>query len=126
LKTVIFAGVILILIIMSIVFANFYILQKVDSFKTVLNDISRALELEDWEQSMELIETVEGAWDKLSSQLAVFFNHGELRDMGVTMASLKTYIMQNEKTEAMAQVSILSFGIKHITEKDSINIKNIF
>ncbi|NLB80508.1 MAG: DUF4363 family protein [Clostridiaceae bacterium] len=125
-KTVIIAAVILIVIIISIVFGNFYIAKKIQSFNDLLTSITGAVESENWQESQQLVNQIEQDWSATSKRLALLFHHDELRNINIALANLKSYIGQSEKIEAMAQLSTLRFFTKYIKIKDKLYIENIF
>lgn len=125
-KTVIFSGVLLIVIVVLIVFVSIYTASNSDAISELLGELTSLVNDENWEKSEELYETIFIKWEKTKSRFAIVYHHNELEDLGVSLAYLKTYISLREKNKAIAELSVLEFGFIHLKETDKIHLENLF
>lgn len=125
-KTVIFSGVLLIVLIVIIVFASSYTTSKVAVLNDLIHQISDSVQDDEWEKAEKLYKEISTKWEKTQSRLAILFHHDELEDIGVSFAYLKSYIYSKEKNKALAELSALEFAISHLQKTDKMQIENIF
>lgn len=75
---------------------------------------------------IENIENLDEYWTEKENSLCIIINHRDMEKVGEQIIKLKTYIIQNDKKNAVYEADILYFyinGFKHIM---SVNFQNIF
>lgn len=95
-----------------------------------LNDSLAALEEEienqNWDSASKKLEEFHSKWDKISSSWSMLIDHYEIDSIELLLSQIVAYVKNQDKTEALANMSSLKTLIKHIPEKEAFNLKNIF
>ena len=58
--------------------------------------------------------------------MAYFIEHNELEKVETNLTNIKSYIEEDELDMAISSIDEAEFILKHIKEKNSFNLENIF
>ena len=81
------------------------------------------------EQKDELskkIEFMENEWEKINKKTAFYLEHEELEKVNSSMVKFKSYFELEEHTEAIPELENCKYILKHIQDKESMNLINLF
>lgn len=97
--------------------------QRLDQSLTALE---QDIKEQDWDEALKKLKEFNTEWDKVSTFWSMLIDHYEIDNIELILSQLTSYVKSQEKTEALSQMSSLKTLIKHIPEKESFNLRNIF
>ncbi|MDD2554588.1 MAG: DUF4363 family protein [Desulfotomaculaceae bacterium] len=95
------------------------ILQKIEQ-------IEQGMENNQWEQARAATAELEETLDKKAKWWPLVLNHQEIDNIEFSMVKAGEYITTKNTTHSWAQLSELKLMIRHIPEKESLTLENIF
>ena len=105
-------------------------LNALNSESQRLNDSLAALEedilKQNWDDALKKFEKFHNKWDKVSSIWSMLVDHYEIDNIELILSQLNSYVKNQDKNEALSQMSSLKTLIKHIPAKESFNFQNVF
>jgi len=87
--------------------------------------ISRDVRNGQWQAAHEHNRVLQQTWDKKAKWWPVFLDHQEMDNIEFSLARVKEYVASKNKPLSLGQLSELKLMVKHIPEKEALNIKNI-
>ena len=120
----IFIVIIIIIAIVSIdVLTNNYTKKNFGRIDEKLEEIKQiGLSLINEEDKEEL----EKDWHNINSKTAFFLEHDELEKINSSMIKFKSYFELEEYTEAIPELENCKFILKHLQDKEAIDLINLF
>lgn len=124
---VIIVLIILIAIITSIGFLSYSHLESsseelVKDIETVENHIFS----EDWKKAELKLDEFNNKWSEISKYWAILTDHFEIDNINATISKMSILIKAEDKSSALSETASLQQYIKHIPERESFVLKNIF
>lgn len=118
---------ILISFLLLIGWGNIYILEKGASSLTENAEKLRiSIENENWQEADKLFRETEESWHKLRVFWPMLIHHQEMDRIEESLEKLKSYLHYQEPSNSMAELYSLIKYIRHIPEKEKLNLQNIF
>lgn len=106
---------------------NVYILEKgASSLMETAEKMRGSIEKENWQEAKSLYLETEKSWSKLRSFWPMLIHHQEMDRIEESMEKLKSYLHYQEPGDSMAELYSLIKYIRHIPEKEKLNLQNIF
>lgn len=107
--------------------ANIYILEKgASSLTETAEKLQISIENENWPEAETIYNEIQNTWNKLSSFWPMLIHHQEMDRIEESMQKLKSYLHYQEPSDSMAELFSLLKYIRHIPDKEKLNLKNIF
>jgi len=78
-----------------------------------------------WDQARERFGRFQKSWETTAKKWTVLIDHQELDEINVSMAKIREFIITENGPELMAELAELKLLLKHIPEKEALNIKNV-
>lgn len=100
--------------------------NSANDFLASAQEVLPPLKQEEWEKAGELFAQTEKNWLKISKYWPMLINHQEMDRIEESIAKLKGYLENKDKTEAQAELQVLIHYIRHIPKKEALNLQNIF
>lgn len=116
----------LILIISLGVWNNKYLQDSADAIAEQIEQVMTTIDEQRWEQARQQTAGIEKSWYKSSRWWPVFLDHQEIDNIEFSLAKAKKYVDARNVPLAQGQLSELRLMLKHIPDKESISLKNIF
>ncbi|HYF75411.1 MAG TPA: DUF4363 family protein [Candidatus Nitrosocosmicus sp.] len=91
-----------------------------------LSSLEEDINNQNWDSATEKLEKFHEKWDRATTLWSMLIDHNEIDSIELVISKLVSYVRTHDKNEALAQLSSLKALIKHIPEKESFNLKNIF
>jgi hypothetical protein len=91
-----------------------------------VDKIHGAISEEHWDSASEQTEELEQNWDRKGKWWPALLDHQEIDNIDFAIAKNKEYIAAKNAPLALGQLSEIRQMIKHIPQKGTINITNIF
>ena len=128
----IFIVIIIIISIVSIdVLTNNYTKKNFGRIDEKLEEIKqiglRLINEEDKEDELKnKLGELEKDWHNINSKTAFFLEHDELEKINSSMIKFKSYFELEEYTEAIPELENCKFILKHLQDKEAIDLINLF
>ncbi len=91
-----------------------------------LQEVGRALEHEDWEQSERAFAGFEQRWRVVRRNWSLVVDHVEIDSVDMRLARLKELIRAREDDEALAEYGEALMLLEHIPERERLTWRNLF
>ncbi|KUG02791.1 hypothetical protein ASZ90_019867 [hydrocarbon metagenome] len=78
-----------------------------------------------WERAVRQTADIEKYWTKSARWWPVFLDHQEMDNIEFSLSKVKAYVSSHNDALALGQLEELRLMLKHIPEKEALNIKNI-
>lgn len=106
-------------------FAYYYIDHTADNLYSSTQSIEKNVQAKHWTEAQKQFSTFQANWDKTSKKWSVLEDHSELDNINTTMAKAKKFMEAKDYPGATSEIAQLKLLIKHIPEKEAVNLKNI-
>lgn len=130
-ETIICVVIIIVIIVANIITQN-YTVNSVETLSDELGDVKEiALKLDEDEQQYakdikEKIDRVNDSWHKRHDKLAYFIEHDELEKVETYLTGINSYLETKDYGEAISEIEKAIFVLKHIEDKYSFCLENVF
>ncbi len=104
---------------------NHSLQSSTDQLSEEINLIIKAIEEEGWETARQHTQSMEKNWADAARWWPVFLDHEEMDNIEFSLAKVKAYVFSHNRALALGQLEELKLMLRHIPEKEAINIKNI-
>ena len=125
--------IISVIIVISVFIIDFttsrYTEQTISEFEQDFKEIRFELEKKESikkEYINNKMEKIKEKWQKKYEKLAFYIEHDELEKVETEIYNLKANIDTDEYEEAIEKIEKCRFILKHIENKETLSIKNIF
>lgn len=127
-KEIIICLIIVITIIIGNVITQNYTKDKIEAISVDLIQLRQELSNKDidWEKSRQYFENINKDWYNMKNNMSYFIEHDELEKVENNFTGLKSFIETQENAEAINELDKGVFTLKHIEDKNSLNLRNIF
>lgn len=106
---------------------SFYVLRITSSkLEKEISAIEKSLQNNNWVSAGKNLEKMQKSWSKAKKAWTVMLDHSEIDNIDITLSRLSSYVKTKDLTLSLAETASLKQYIKHIPEKESTNISNIF
>lgn len=123
--------IIILLLILGLVLGfGIWDLRKINhSSKDMINDIDKLANHvvnKEWDNAISKYKAISSKWSKYENIWSIMIDHFEVDQIETSIARLKVYIEQENKSDSLAEISNLKVLIEHIPAKEAVTLKNIF
>ncbi len=122
--------VICIVIIVSIfsldMFTQGYTNRSVEEISKKIEELEQNITTEDKETIDDQLNNINHRWEMMHKKLAYYIEHNEIEKVDTAFVNMESYIKSEEYASAKAQLEEGKFILKHIKQKYSFNLQNIF
>lgn len=122
--------IISILIVVLIVVLDFvtqnYTKEAVRQTSIMLNSLKEEIEKYEQNRSDDNMEKIFNTWEQKRKNMAYFIEHDELEKVETNFTNIKSYIEGEEFDMAITSIDEAEYILKHIEDKNSFNLENIF
>lgn len=80
----------------------------------------------DWKKAEEELAKVSKDWEKTERTWAMLLDHIEIDNISTTLRRMERYIETENPSSALAEAAVLKQYLKHIPDKESFRLKNLF
>ncbi len=96
-----------------------------DHLCSQIETITQHIKSEDWEQAKENTAIFASKWREQAKWWPIILDHQEMDNVEFSLAKVKEFVKEEDKTLALGQLAEIKLMIKHLPEKERLNIKNI-
>ncbi len=106
---------------------NYALLKKdAETLSDTAKKIQVSVQTGNWEEAEGHLTKTLKTWEKSKKYWPMLVNHREMDQIDEIINRLKSYLENQDSSMSMAELYNLIFYIKHIPEKESLNLRNIF
>lgn len=130
-KELVISVIIVAVIIAGDIFTTKYTNKSIEIATQSLSEIRKEMEKENEEdinkdKLKEQIKEIRDDWNERHKKLAIYIEHDELEKIETNLASLNGYLDMEEYGDSMAQLEASVYVLKHIKNKTTLSLINIF
>ena len=130
-KELVISVIIVVVIIVGDIFTTKYTNKSIEIATQSLSEIRKEMEKENEEdinkdKLKEQIKEIRDDWNERHKKLAIYIEHDELEKIETNLASLNGYLDMEEYGDSMAQLEASVYVLKHIKNKTTLSLINIF
>ena len=120
------AGVLVTLMIGSFIYITKTLGSASQKLEKDILQIENNIGKRDWEGSEHVLATIKNDWEKTENTWKVLLDHDEIDNIDTTLSRMTKFIETKNTSLALAEAEVLKKYVKHIPEKESLSVKNIF
>lgn len=79
-----------------------------------------------WEKAGEELSSLEQLWDRTQKKWTVLLDHSEIDSIDTSLSRLSNFIASKSQPLSLGETAVLRQYIRHIPEKESFTLKNVF
>ncbi|PKM81230.1 MAG: hypothetical protein CVU89_10640 [Firmicutes bacterium HGW-Firmicutes-14] len=79
----------------------------------------------EWDQAEEQLHRLRSSWEKANGKWTILIDHEELDKINITMSRAMKYMETRDVSGLMAELAELKLLLRHIPEKEALNLKNV-
>lgn len=127
-KELIICVVIIILIIVGNAITQNYTRQNIQDISTALEKLEEELIVQEinWDNAKSHYYDINKKWKDVKNIMSYFIEHDELEKVETNLVGLNSFIDMRDEKEAVAELNRAIFVLKHIEDKNNLNLRNIF
>lgn len=80
----------------------------------------------DWDNATGYLDDIEKDWTKSEGIWSILIDHIEIDNIENSLTRMKKYIEVKDKALALGEIANLKQYVKHIPQKETFNLRNIF
>jgi hypothetical protein len=104
---------------------NHALQDSTDKITVQIDQIMTNINEQRWEQARQQTKKLENTWHDDAKWWPVFLDHQEIDNIEFSLAKVKKYVDTSNAPLAQGQLSELNLMVKHIPEKETVNLENI-
>ena len=106
-------------------FAYYYVDNTANHLVTKASAVEKSAEARDWAQAEKQFGAFHTSWNRTSSKWTVMLDHQELDNINITISRAEEFLKTRHLPELMSEMAELKMLLKHIPEKEALNLKNV-
>ena len=125
-KELIVCAILVILIIIGDIVTQNYTKKTVYYITEKLEILKQSLQEDSKENVDKEINKIDKKWQEVHDKLAYYIEHDELEKVDTDFTACKSLVSTGDYGQAISELEKMAFVLKHITDKYSFNLVNIF
>ena len=106
-------------------FAYYYIDHTANELVSQAGLVEQQGTKENWPQAEKTFSILNSTWISSSTKWTALLDHQELDNINISMAKIRAYIKAKDIPGFRSEVAELKLLLKHIPEKEALNLKNV-
>lgn len=119
------AGALIVVIVLNCIQVSFLKNTGADMLKS-LDSISISIENEEFDEAKIKTDKLKEDWQNVKVRWDILTEHDDVEELESHLASIETYIKNEEKTDGQVEVAILKQRIDHIIQNETLSFATIF
>ena len=105
-----------------------YLFLKMDAaaLSDAVKKIQASVEKNNWDDARSHFKETLKIWEQSSNYWPMLIHHQEMDRIEESMNRIKSYLEYQDSSMSQAELYNLIFYIRHIPEKESLNLQNVF
>lgn len=127
-KELIITVIIVITIFVTSFFTQNYTKQSISEMNNNLENLKSSVinESKDSSELSDEIDEIYNKWEDKYKFLTCYLEHSELEKVNTELKLIKGYIEVEEEKQSVSEIENCLYILKHLKDKQMLNIKNIF
>ena len=100
--------------------------ELIDKLEKLKEGIEKAEKSDDKDKIIKEAKDICEEWERISKSWSVIVLHDELDMIETSLIRMKSKIQSEEIEQAIEELDVSIFLLKHISEKEAFNLRNIF
>jgi hypothetical protein len=125
-KIIVFMLILAIVIVGSGLWMEKYLAVSSEKLAAHFEHLEQALTAENWSEAGAILNGSWEAWNKTKKNWAPLIDHEEIDKLDLAVARITQYVNNKEHSLALAELAVLKLLVRHIPEKEAVNLQNIF
>lgn len=97
-----------------------------ERLESYINKVEQSAKNGDWAAAENSLSSIEEEWPKVEKTWTVLLDHIEIDNIDTSLLRMSKYVETRNVSMALAEITALRQYIKHIPEKETLTLKNIF
>jgi len=118
------------LLLLSIIGVSIYNVRALDlsskKMETHISLIESGISAGDWNKAEDGMKGITKSWEETRKTWSMVTDHLEIDNIDNTLSRMKMFVTAKDSSLALAEAASLKQYIKHIPEKESLNLRNLF
>lgn len=103
-----------------------YLQTSSDEILRQLEAIEHQVHGEQWQEAQQSLAGIIAYWNEINIKWKFLIDHREIDEIEMTVARLQSAFQTREQNNALTELSVLRFYLRHIPAKESLLLRNIF
>lgn len=124
-KIVVATIVILALLLGFGTYAYYYLDSTANELLVMAERIEKNVANEEWQQAESNFSKLHAEWERTITKWTILIDHIELDQINTSMSRTKQFMDTRDLSGFMSEMAELKLLIKHVPEKEALNMKNV-
>ncbi|MBU7008086.1 DUF4363 family protein [Phosphitispora fastidiosa] len=124
-KIVVATIVILALLLGFGTYAYYYLDSTANELLVMAERIEKSVANDDWQQAESDFSKLHAIWERTIVKWTILIDHIELDQINTSMSRTKKFMDTRDLSGFMSEMAELKLLIKHVPEKEALNMKNV-
>lgn len=125
-RSIITAGVLLILIIITVVGTTMYTNRLSEDLLGMLDELEDTAEQEDWQGAADIQSRIRQRWDESEQAASMLFEHNVLQSIETSFARMDGAISEGESIEVLLELCGTKYMLEMLQKRLECSWENIF
>ncbi len=106
-------------------FAYYYLDSTANELLVMAEQIEKSVANDDWQQADSDFSRMHAIWERTITPWTILIDHIELDQINTAMSRTKKFMDTRDLSGFMSEMAELKLLLKHVPEKEALNIKNV-
>jgi uncharacterized membrane protein YvbJ len=125
-KTLISIGILCVMILGTAFYTLKLLSKDSQELESLIDMIETSTQNRDWASVENHLSSLETEWHRAENAWAVLLDHFEIDNIDTSIMRVSKFVETRNVTMALSEIAVLKQYIKHIPEKESFSLKNLF
>lgn len=126
LKVFVLISLLTILIVGTGIFTQSFLKSTSDGLVDQIAKVESNTMSGDWTAAKNNLLPIQDKWSAVKGKWAVLVDHQEIDNIDVTLSRMQKYVQSRDMSSALAEASALLKFVRHIPNKETISLENVF
>lgn len=103
-----------------------YLQSSADEMVALLKTAENYILEENWAAAQTTLQAVNDRWNEIQTRWKILIDHRETDEIEAAITRLRSFSSTQDQGEALSELAVLSFRLKHIPAKERLLLRNIF
>lgn len=124
-KNIIISFAVFVVMICGIFFSLNYLENLCTKYVSLNDEMETLINSSNWDKAYKTSITFLDGWNKSANTISIFIDHSEIDNINNECFKLTQYIKNHNVDESQASVHLIKNYLKHIVNREKVNIQNI-
>jgi hypothetical protein len=104
---------------------NGYLARSAAQLEEKLALMQELVGTDDWDAAQQVFAQFSQRWEDVQRHWAILINHQEIDELQLLFGRIEQYIIAENRALALAELEAARLLVRHIPEKENVNLTNI-